>query len=94
VLHRSRSTALRVFPAVIPKIPDTPESRYKLPIYLTALKKGKSPAEAAAIAQSSWERKQRIYHSWHAKLIGALATIAFWAVIAWVVVAAARVVFK
>ncbi len=81
-------------PAMIPNIPDTPENRFKLGIYLTAMKNGKSPAEAAAVAQSAWERKQRIYHSWHAKLLGAVATIVFWGVVAWAVVAAARFVLK
>jgi len=61
-------------PAMIPNIPDTPENRFKLGIYLTLIKNGKSPAEAAAVAKSAWERKQRFYHSWHANLLGAVAT--------------------
>jgi hypothetical protein len=78
---------------MIPNISDTPENRFKLPLYLAALQKGHAPAEAAALAQSAWDRKQRVYHSWHAKLLGLLATIVFWGAVAWGIMAAARHLF-
>ena len=48
--------------AMMPNVPDTPENRFKLGLYLAALEQGHTPAEAAAVAQSAWERKQFICH--------------------------------
>jgi hypothetical protein len=59
----------------VPKIDNTPENRFKLTVYNSLLMQGVDPAEAASRAKAAWIRKQQIYNSWHAKLVGWIANI-------------------
>ena len=58
-----------------PQFEDTPENRFKLGVYLSLLQQGLDPKEAAGRAKAAWVRKQEIYNSWHAKLVGWIANI-------------------
>lgn len=58
-----------------PQFEDTPENRFRLGVYLSLRQQGINPQEAADRARAAWVRKQEIYNSWHAKLIGWAANI-------------------
>lgn len=78
----------------LPQFEDTPENRFKLGMYLALLRQGIDPQEAADRAKAAWVRKQEIYNSWHAKLIGWIANIVVFAgvllLIRWLATLASR----
>jgi hypothetical protein len=77
-----------------PQFEDTPENRFKLGVYLALLRQGIDPQEAADRAKAACARKQEIYNSWHAKLIGWITNIVVFAgvllLIRWLAMLASR----